>query len=122
MTARVLPFEEWEKLPEYMDPVTMTLLPGRSRVCVVEHEGEIIARWMLYPILLAEDLWIDPRYRKQVGVGRRLWRLAQSAAKELGFGHLVSAAVTEDAQQLVAHPFLRSEVLPGPLVAYPVKE
>ena len=123
MTSRVLEFEEWARLPEYMDPVLMTCRPGTSRMCVVENdEGEIVARWLLYPVLFAEDAWIDPRYRKRVGVTRRLWRLVQSAARDLGFGHMVSTAITDDAQRLLQHPSIQSEVMPGPMMVYPVKE
>jgi len=121
MTARILPFEEWHRLPEYMDPALMEMRPGQSRVCVIENKaGEIVGRWLLYPALLAEDLWIDPRYRRRIGVGRRLWRLMRSAARDLGFRRVVSAPM-DDGIRLVTHPSVRAERLP-PMVTYPVDE
>lgn len=121
MTARVLDYAEWDRLPDYMDPVLTQIRPGQSRMCVVENDqGEIVARWLLYPALLAEDLWIHPDYRKRVSVGRKLWRLVQSAARELGFSEMVSTVMTDDVSALVAHPSLRTGLLP-PMVAYTVK-
>ena len=121
MTARVLDYAEWDRLPDYMDPVLMRIRPVESRVCVVENDqGEIVARWLLYPALLAEDLWIHPDYRKRVSVGRKLWRLVQSAARELGFTQMVSSVMTDDVRALVTHPSMQSAVLP-PMVVYPVK-
>jgi hypothetical protein len=117
--SRVLPFEEWHKLPEYMDPVLQEMRPGQSRVCVVEDEnGNIIGRWMLYPALMAEDLWIDPSYRRKTSVARRLWSAMRAAASELGFARVVSAPM-DDGIRLVTHPSVRAEPLP-PMVTYPV--
>lgn len=121
MTARVLEFEEWSRLPEYMDEVLKTLRPSTSRMCVVENEqGDIVARWLLYPALLAEDLWIDPRYRGKVSVGRKLWRLMHRAAAGLGFARVVSAVVDKELMPLVAHPKLGAEALPL-MVTFPVR-
>lgn len=121
MIARVLDYEEWSKMPEYMDAVVTNLRPGTSRICVVENaQGEIVAHWLLYPVLFAEDLWVHPDFRHKVSVGRKLWRMVHRCATELGFSHLVSAAPDADAQQLFNHPSLRSEPMPTMMV-YPVR-
>jgi len=117
----VLPFEEWHRLPEYLDPVLVEARPGHTRICVIENEqGEIVARWLLYPALLAEDLWIDPRYRQKASVGRKLWRLMHSAAAGLGFARVVSAVVDTEMLPMVAHPRLGAEMLPT-MVTFPVR-
>lgn len=122
MTARVLPYEEWHKIPEHMDPVLVGLRPGQSRICVVENEqGEIVARWLLYPVLFAEDLWVHPDYRQRVSVGRKLWRLVHRAATELGFGHLLVTAMDQEIRDLLAHPGVRSERMPDSMYVFPVQ-
>lgn len=121
MTARVLPYESWDRLPDYMDPVLVNLRPGTSRVCVVENEqGEIVARWLLYPVLFAEDLYVDPRYRQNVSVTRKLWRLVHRCAAELGFTQLVSAVVDDVPLPLLRHKRLQAETMPL-MVTYPVR-
>lgn len=122
MIARVLPYESWDRLPEYMDAVVMNLRPGTSRVCVVENEqGDIVARWLLYPALMAEDLWVHPDYCQKVSVTRKLWRLVHRCAAELGFTQLVSAVVDDAPLPLLRHRRLNAETLPL-MVTFPVRE
>lgn len=114
MTARVLPIEEWDRLPEYMDPVLMQAKPSQSAMCVVENdEGEIVARWLLYPALLAEDAWIDPRYRRHAGVARKLWRVVTESARRLGFTHAIAHPTTEYAHRILRK---RAEAMPMSVV------
>lgn len=121
MTARVLPYESWHLIPEHMDAVLQNMRPGTSRVCVVENEqGEIVARWLLYPVLFAEDLWIHPDYRQRVSVGRKLWRLVHRCAAELGFTQLVSAVVDDVPLPLLRHRRLQAETMPL-MVTYPIR-
>lgn len=122
MTSRILPIEEWDRLPEYMDDVTMRLRPCQTRVCVVEDDaGNIIGRSMLYPTLYAEDTWIDPAYRKHPAVARHLWGLMHTAAADLGFEFMVSTVLSEDAKALLLRPEVRGEVMPGQQIAFPVQ-
>ncbi len=123
MTSRILPFEEWHRLPEYMDPVLMEAKPSQSRMCVVEDDhGQIIGRSMLYPILCAEDVWIDPAYRGSPIVARPLWRLMHTAAHDLGFRHMMSTPTTAIARQILEHPSVKSDPFPSLPIAFPVQE
>lgn len=120
MTARVLDYTEWDRLPGYMDEVLVHLRPGTSRICVVENEqGEIVGRWALYPVLFAEDLWIHPDHRQKVSVGRQLWRLVHRCAAELGFTRMVSTITDGELAGLVARA--GAETMPA-MVTYPVRE
>ncbi len=122
MISRVLEYEEWDRLPAEMDPVLMEAKPGQSRMCVVEDEhGEIVARWLLYPVLMAESLWIRPDYRNKVSVGRKLWRLVHRAASELGFKRFVSVPM-DDGIDAVLNPTLKAELMPKFMVTFPVRE
>ena len=118
MTARMLPIEEWDRLPEYMDPVLMRVRPCESRMCVVEDDhGEIVGRVLLYPIWLAEDAWVREDVRGNPGVGRQLLRVVRQAATELGVDVVASALGSADAVTLLHD---RAEPLP-PMVAFSVK-
>lgn len=123
MTARCLTYEEWHRLPEFMDAVLMEAKPGQSRMCVVEDEhGEIVARWLLYPVLMAESLWIRPDHRHKVSVGRKLWRLVHHAATELGFRRFVSVPMDDGIEAVLHHPSLKAELMPKFMVTFPVQE
>lgn len=106
MTSRILPFSEWERLPEELDPILMGLTPGTSRICVVEDEGRIIGRWLVFPVLHAECIEIDASYRRSGGVARRLLRLMKQAAQSLGFDRVWTASASEDVTKLLSHPRL----------------
>ncbi len=102
MTARVLDFSEWERLPEELDPILMKLSPGTSRVCVIENEeGVIVAHWLLMPVLHAECLYIAPGHRGRVSVGRRLLALMQQTARSLGWDRVSTASMSEDVTRML---------------------
>lgn len=103
MIARVLEYEEWHRIDASLDPILVELRPGTSRICVVEDEGEIVARWILMPILHAECIWIAPHKRKTGRVGAKLLRLMKSTARALGFSVVMTASDSEEVTKLLAH-------------------
>jgi hypothetical protein len=119
VTARVLPFEEWDRLDEELDPILMNILPGTSRVCVVEDNGQIVGRWLLYPVLHAECVWVEPSKRRG-RVGLMLLDLMKRTARSLGFDRVVTASVSDDVTKLLCHPRLRAQVVPGLSFVLPV--
>lgn len=122
ITSRVLPYDEWERLPEYMDAVTMRLRPSECRMCVVEDaHGRIIAHSMLYPSLYAEDTHIEPEWRKHPAVCRALWRLMHRSAAELGHAFMVSTVFSEEARALLLHDRVRGEIIHGQQIVFPVR-
>ena len=112
MVARVLDYEEWDRLPEELDPILMDLKPGRSRVCVVEEDGQIVGRWILMPVLLAECVWIAPEKRR-TKVVTQLLELMKRTARSLGYERVRVASISRDVTQLLCNPRLRAEVVPG---------
>lgn len=122
MTARVLPFDEWERLDEELDPILMNIQPGTSRVCVVEEDGRIVARWILMPMLHAECIWIAPERRKTPRVGLHLLDLMKRTARSLGFARVVTASISEDVTKLLCHPRIGAQVMPGLSFVLPVEE
>jgi hypothetical protein len=112
MTERVLNYEEWHRLPEELDPILADLSPVKSRVCVIEEDGEIVARWILMPVLMAECVWIAPA-RRGTRVGLRLLDLMKRTARSLGFERVRVASVSASVTKLLANPKLRTEPVPA---------
>lgn len=88
MRSRILPREEWGRLAD--GPVSeaglLELLsqidPTDAEVRVVEDEaGQIVGCVSLVRLTHLEGAWIDPRHRGNAGIGRRLLRQAQEAAR-----------------------------------------
>ena len=121
ITSRVLPFHLWDKLPESLDPMLMGMKPGTCRVCVVEDDGEIVAHWLLFPVLHAECVWIAPQKRRGM-IARRLLRIMRLAAKDLGFDRVWSGTTDSDVTKLMAHRALNATVVPGLPFVMPVGE
>lgn len=114
MTARVLPIEEWDRLDEELDPILTELSPVTSRVCVVEDDnGEIVARWLLFPVLHAECIWIAPEKRKTGRVALKLLNLMRGTARSLGFDRVMTASIDDNVTKLMAHPRMRARIVPG---------
>jgi len=118
MTARVLPIEEWDRLDESLDPILMNLSPSTARVCVVEDQGEIVARWLLFPVLHAECIWIAPHKRKTGRVAAHLLKLMRQSARALGFDRVWTNSDREDVTRLVEK--LGAQIVPGLPVILPV--
>lgn len=82
MIARVLPQEEWSKLDvSQIPPLWTTLRPEDAQMVVVEDGGKVVAMLGALRITHFEGLWIDPDYRGNPGVCRRLLRESVKAAR-----------------------------------------
>ena len=112
MTARVLDYAEWDRLPEELDPLLMDLKPGQSRVCVIEDNGEIVARVILMSVLMAECLWVAPE-RRRTRVGLKLLNLMKRTARSLGYQRVRTASISEDVTKLMCNPRIRAEAIPA---------
>lgn len=83
MKARILPREEWPKLAVTgIHPMETTLRPEDVQMIVVEDGDRIVASMGTFRVTHFESLWIDPEYRGNAGLGRRLIRAGFSAAKK----------------------------------------
>lgn len=112
MTSRVLTYEEWHRLPEELDPILTDMSPVKGSVCVVEENGEIVARWILMPVLLAECVWIAPE-RRRTKVVTALLDLMKRTARSLGYERVRVASISDEITKLLCNPKLRCEVVPG---------
>lgn len=112
MTTRILPPQEWCRL----NPANMKL-PAIDRaaidgdVVVVEDHGEIIGCWSVMTCVHVEGIWIDPRYRRKVAVGRRLWNAMRTIVKQRGASGALMCAVTEESRQRIESKLHGIEVL-----------
>jgi hypothetical protein len=81
--ARVLPKEEWGKLSVTgIAPIETTLRPEDVQIVVVEDGDRIVASMGTFRVTHFEGLWIDPEYRGNAGLGRRLMKAGIQAAKK----------------------------------------
>lgn len=73
MKARVLDASEWGLLEDKpLGPLMPNLRPMDTRIVVVEDDGEIVAHLGVLKVTHLEGLWIAPKYRGNVAVGRGL--------------------------------------------------
>ena len=83
MIARILPPEEWHKLSVTgMAPMQSTMRPEDVQMIVVEDGDRIVASMGTYRVTHFEGLWIDPEYRGNPGLGRRLIKAGIEAARK----------------------------------------
>lgn len=83
MKARVLPREEWGKLGVSGIPqIGLTLRPEDVQILVVEDGERVVATMGVFRVTHFESLWIDPEYRGNAGLGRRLIKAGIEAARK----------------------------------------
>ena len=81
MTVRVLPRDEWGKLTEVIN-IGPACREGDAQVLVVEDGKRIVATLGVFRIAHFEGLWIDPEYRGNPGLARKLMKAGVTAAKQ----------------------------------------
>lgn len=102
LALRVLPPEEWPKLAGLEIAALLPwLVPEDTRVLVVEDNDAIVGVWAATRVVHLEGVWIDPAYRRQVPVVRRLLRGAWSVAKAWGAKACWTGAQTDEVRALI---------------------
>ena len=95
LTTRVLPPDEWQRLPEADLPALLAYVaPEDVQVMVVEDRGQIVGCWAVLRMTHVEGLWIAPEYRGHVGVARRLLTATVRAARAWAHGWVMTGATT----------------------------
>lgn len=104
MLARLLPPEEWPRLAgTELETVWPHLDPEQGRIIVVEDADRIVGCWALFPVWHVEGVYIDPAYRKQGRVARRLLAHMQALADVNGIRRVMTGCLSEDVRQLLTH-------------------
>lgn len=104
MESRILPVAEWPRLVgTEAESIWPSLDPERTRIVVVEREGEIVGCHVLTWVLHAECLWTADAARGRGGVARRLWATVQRTIREMGASGVVTSALDERVKGLLAH-------------------
>lgn len=104
MITRVLPPDEWPRLVgTEAETIWPNLDPMKSRVIVVEDNGQIVGCHVLSWVLHAECLWTHPDHRGKAGVARRLWPAVKVNALEMGASVIATAANSDVVRELLAH-------------------
>jgi GNAT superfamily N-acetyltransferase len=82
MISRILPPDEWHRLSiTQFEQIGPTMRPEDVQIVVVEDGERIVATMAVLRVTHFESLWIDPEYRGNAGLGRRLVKAAVQAAK-----------------------------------------
>ena len=104
MTTRVLPREEWGRLPgtELAQAAPQLAALGDDvQIVVVEHDGQIVGHWAVWRVVHLEGVWIAPAYRRTGGVARRLLRAVTDRVHALGAIWAWTGAETDDVRALL---------------------
>lgn len=117
MTPRVLPREEWYRLPDAESAAIAHQLPPSAQVLVVEDDGQIVGSWMLLLVPHVECLWVAPSHRKRGGVFRRLLAGMRRLAPAT---RVVTASVSPEVDALLMR--YGAEPLPGTSWVFAFKE
>lgn len=121
MTTRVLPSSEWSRLEgTELEQLAKALDPERTRIVVVEREGQIVGTWAATTFVHLEGIWIHPDFRGRVSVGRRLLSATFRAAKELGARFVFTGALTDEVAEMIGR--IGGDQLPGRWFVVPMSE
>lgn len=94
--ARILPREEWYRLPGDAVALYETMRPEDVSVVVVEDAGEIVARMGVLRIPHFESFWMAPDKIGNAGIARMLLRAAGKTAANWARSWILANASTED--------------------------
>lgn len=83
MNARILPPEEWGRLPALtgMPNFSPIMNPPDTEVIVVERDGEIVASMAVMRMTHFEAAWVHPSVKGNAGVVRRLLNASFDSAR-----------------------------------------
>lgn len=102
MNARILPREEWSKLAvSGIAPMEETLRPEDVQMVVIEDGGRIVATMGVFRVTHFEGLWIDPEYRGNAGLGRRLIKMGITAARKWADNWVWGASDTDHMADII---------------------
>ena len=92
MKVRILPPEEWGRLPEDVAAFCATLRPEDVAPVVVEDSGVIVGRLLVMRAPHLESWWVADEHFGNAGVTRGLLRGAMEKAREWGGGWVMANA------------------------------
>jgi hypothetical protein len=91
---RDLPEQEWHRLKGEFMPL---LPPSGARVVVVEDDkGNIVGWWVIMTCVHLEPVWVDPRYRGNASMWRKLWSGVKSILIDAGVQQAVAVVMRDN--------------------------
>lgn len=120
MRARVLPREEWPRLPpgDGLPELLGLMEPDQAEVVVVEAGERIVGNWGVLRLTHLEGAWIDPAYRN-AGVVRPLLRLTMARAGQWSGRWALTGARTDEVRSIIGR--LGGVKLPMDNYMFPVR-
>lgn len=102
MTTRLLPPEEWHRLPAVIGDLLPHMVPEDVQVVVIEDAtGAIVGTWTAARMVHLEGLWIAPEHRGRPSVARRLYQAGRAAAAQWTAGWAMTGAASDDVRSLL---------------------
>lgn len=114
MTTRILPVEEWSRVPDLPDGLD----PVETRVLVVEQDGAIVGSWAVFRVVHAECIWIAEAHRGRASVAGRLLSGMYRLASLWGARSVMTGAMTDEVASMILR--LGGVQLPGRHFSLPV--
>lgn len=78
-----------------------TLRPEDVQMVVIEDGGRIVATMGVFRVTHFEGLWIDPEYRGNAGLGRRLIKMGITAARKWADNWVWGASDTDHMADII---------------------
>jgi hypothetical protein len=113
MTARELPFHEWDRLPVEMDRLLMMLRPCETTIRVVEDDGHIVAHAVFYRTVHIDGVGVSESHRHSPTVWRHLLGELASVGDYFDCDHAWAASATDEMTKVMTHPRLQAEAVPA---------
>ena len=102
MTRRLLPRADYGRLVgTYLEPIAHVLPDDTDVIVVEDDDGRIVGCWATFPVWHMEGVYIDPAYRKNGAVARRLLAGMRSALRTRGVRRACTAALTSDVEDMI---------------------
>jgi len=100
--TRVLPYDEWERVRHTeIGPALDALDPAKTKILVIEDDGEIIATWTEMIVIHCEGVWVKESHRNSAAVVRALFRGMRHLVQQEGAKVAWTTAITDTMSRML---------------------
>lgn len=120
MTTRVLPSAEWDRVA-HLDVAALLpwVAPADVQLVVAEEGDRVIGCWAVMRMVHVEGLWVDPAYRGNPRVAKRLFAATWQRVRAWTSQWVMTGAVSGQTRELLQH--VGAVPLPSEMFIVPVE-